>query len=199
MSRASSQHGLASTRSFFWARLLRVHTSMYFVYVFFIFFIGRNLLVCVLRVLFYEMIPTVKLCVFVQWVRVTVYKIVLSLLKCMCHDKAIVARDCHLATAQIVCVCEREGEQSRESPALRPQAAAAFTVCLNASTTLDLAAKHTQNASAHRQPVLLQPPSHPYTHIQTQLNKVTHIRLKKKRGKKKRQTTLVIFVAHFHT
>lgn len=71
-----------------------------------------------------------------QSVRVAVYGIVLSLSKCMCHDKAIVARDCRLAAAQSVC----EGE----SCAPRPQAAAAFTVCLDTSTTQDLPAKHTK-------------------------------------------------------
>lgn len=164
MSRAFGQRGLASKRSFFWARHLRLHMSMYFV-----FFIGRNLHACVCVFFFYEMITTVKLCAFVRWVRVNVYKIVLSLLKCMCHDKAIVARDRHLASAQVVCVrvCMWEGEQSRESPALRPQAAAAFTVCLNASTTLDLAAKH---ALTHKTPVLTDSQyycSHLHTHTHT--------------------------------
>lgn len=68
-------------------------------------------------------------------VRVAVYGIVLSLSKCMCHDKAIVAGDCRLAPTQSVC----EGE----SCAPRPQAATAFSVCLDTSTTQDLTAKHT--------------------------------------------------------
>lgn len=119
------------------------------------------------------MITTVKFRVFcamnVAQRRVTVYNIVLSLSTCTCHDKAVVARDRHLATAQVVClcVCEREREQSRESPALRPQAAAAFTVCLNASTTLDLAAKHTLT---HKTPMLKDSQyycSHLHTHTHT--------------------------------
>ena len=154
------------------------------------FFIGWNLhaCVCVRGVcvnVFYEMITTLKLCVSVR-VWVAVYKIVLSLLKCMCYDKAIVARDRHLATAQIVCVCvlvcvcvcvcvcvwerERAGEQSRESPALRPRAAAALPSAWTLAprwTWLPNTHSHTKKASAHRQPVLLQPPSHPYTHTNT--------------------------------
>ena len=126
------------------------------------FFIGWNLhaCVCVRGVcvnVFYEMITTLKLCVSVR-VWVAVYKIVLSLLKCMCYDKAIVARDRHLATAQIVCVCVlvcvcvcvcvcvRERKSGRAKPRVSCSQAAgccSLTVCLNTSTTLDLAAKHT--------------------------------------------------------